>query len=391
MSTKPNFPHVVIRASAGTGKTYQLAVRFISLLAAGAQPEEILATTFTRKAAGEILDRVLVWLAQAAGDEGQRKKLAAAIGEKSLSAHKCRELLVGSVRKLHALRIGTLDSYFIHVAGAFGHELGLPPSWSICDELIDAALREEAMEMVLAGGRTADLLALVHALTKGEARRGVSQLVQGTVSGLWELFRETTSTAWEQIKPPRGLPDGELEKTLELLAAFAIAEKRTREARDADVARARAGAWDDFIDSGLAKKIHLGECAYYKKPLPVELVSLYRLLLLHAESVLVGLVAAQTAATHQLLLRFAERYRELQHAERALRFGDVTFHLGQAEEIIRPERLAFRLDGGIRHLLLDEFQDTAPAQWRVIRGLARHVTTRPGGSFFCVGDAKQAI
>ena len=86
MSQLPPFPHVVIRASAGTGKTYQLAVRFIGLLAAGVRPDEILATTFTRKAAGEILDRVLFWLAKAASDKNERQKLAGAIGVPTLSA-----------------------------------------------------------------------------------------------------------------------------------------------------------------------------------------------------------------------------------------------------------------------------------------------------------------
>src|SRR5262249_41898537 len=122
MSTKPTFPHIVIRASAGTGKTYQLAVRFIGLLAAGAKPEELLATTFTRKAAGEILDRVLFWLAAAAADDRERARLAEAIGVKSLSAERCRELLVATLRKLHALRVGTLDSYFLQVATSFGQE-----------------------------------------------------------------------------------------------------------------------------------------------------------------------------------------------------------------------------------------------------------------------------
>src|SRR5687767_2259614 len=138
MSGQTKFEPVVIRASAGTGKTYQLAVRFIGLLAAGARPDEILATTFTRKAAGEILDRVLSRLAHAAADDNERAKLAKAIGEKALSGDKCRELLVATVRRLHALRVGTLDSYFLQIATSFGHELGLPPGWSICDELADA-------------------------------------------------------------------------------------------------------------------------------------------------------------------------------------------------------------------------------------------------------------
>ena len=61
----PLFPHVVIRASAGTGKTFQLTNRYLSLINAGALPEQMLAVTFTRRAAREILDRLLIRLAEA--------------------------------------------------------------------------------------------------------------------------------------------------------------------------------------------------------------------------------------------------------------------------------------------------------------------------------------
>src|SRR5436189_431984 len=153
MSRTAPFPHVVIRASAGTGKTYQLAVRFIGLLAAGARPDEILATTFTRKAAGEILDRVLYWLAQAAAGDAEREKLARAIEVKSLSREKCRELLIAMVRRLHALRMGTLDSYFLQFAVSFGKELGLSTGLSICAELIDVVHRYIDIEIVLIADR----------------------------------------------------------------------------------------------------------------------------------------------------------------------------------------------------------------------------------------------
>ena len=67
--------NLVIRASAGTGKTFCLTNRFIELLAAGEAVDRILATTFTRKAAGEILNRVLFRLAKAATDEEARRQL----------------------------------------------------------------------------------------------------------------------------------------------------------------------------------------------------------------------------------------------------------------------------------------------------------------------------
>ena len=65
---------------------------------------------------------------------------------------------------------------------------------------------------------------------------------------------------------------------------------------------------------------------------------------------------------------------------------------GPADRIGTGGLFAYRLDGRIEHLLLDEFQDTAPVQWRVLQPLAEHVTRGSGrASFFCVGDAKQAI
>ena len=68
----------LVRASAGTGKTYRLTARLLRILLQGAPPESILATTFTRKAAGEILDRVLLTLARAADESDDRSTRPAA-------------------------------------------------------------------------------------------------------------------------------------------------------------------------------------------------------------------------------------------------------------------------------------------------------------------------
>ena len=68
-ATTEQTTHMIIRASAGTGKTYALSNRYLKLLRQGARPDTILATTFTRKAAGEILGRVLTRAARAALDQ----------------------------------------------------------------------------------------------------------------------------------------------------------------------------------------------------------------------------------------------------------------------------------------------------------------------------------
>ena len=78
MSTSMNdmFDNRVIRASAGAGKTFALSNRFLKLLASGVPCETILATTFTRMGAGEILDRIVQRLSKAALDADAANELA---------------------------------------------------------------------------------------------------------------------------------------------------------------------------------------------------------------------------------------------------------------------------------------------------------------------------
>lgn len=89
----PNLPHQVVRASAGAGKTYQLTTRYLDLLVRREPPQQILATTFTRKAAGEVLGRVLGRLASACADPSQREQLAAALNQPELSQSDCLGML----------------------------------------------------------------------------------------------------------------------------------------------------------------------------------------------------------------------------------------------------------------------------------------------------------
>src|SRR5262245_45631589 len=115
-----HFAHQVIRASAGSGKTHQLTNRYLRLLAAGVEPDTILATTFTRKAAAEILDRVLERLAKAAGDPESAQKLTKQIQLNPAKMPNFAALLRGMLRSLHRVRIGTLDSFYIALANSFG-------------------------------------------------------------------------------------------------------------------------------------------------------------------------------------------------------------------------------------------------------------------------------
>jgi ATP-dependent exoDNAse (exonuclease V) beta subunit len=257
------FPHTLIRASAGTGKTFQLSNRYLGLAVAGISPDEILATTFTRKAAGEILERILVRLAEAANDPDRAPVLGAFIGSK-LHCDRAQQVLEGLVHQLHRLHISTLDSFFAQLARSFDLELGLPSGWRIVEESADGRLRSEAIQAVLADGESRDVLALLHLLSKGEATRSISEQLRSLVDGLYGLYLETTSEAWDSLPRPSRLTDEKLATALEELSQCVLPRhKKIAEARDKDLASARAANWAEFIGGGLANRVLCGETTYY--------------------------------------------------------------------------------------------------------------------------------
>lgn len=395
-------PHVLIRASAGSGKTYQLSNRFLDLVQRDAPVDSILGATFTRAAAAEIQNRVLERLAEAVEHESKRRELGQAIGVPDLSRDRCLELLVLLTRQLHRLRISTLDSFFIQIAQTFSWELGLPAHWRIIDDLEDARIREDAIAAVLAESEQSHLARLVQLLTKGEASRSVGDLLRTTVGSLYAIFLQSSREAWQRVPQRTCLRDGELESIVDQLEAAPLptTDARWAKARATDVALARTGAWETFPAKGLAAKVADESLTYYKKPIPESLAALYRKLLDHAGAVILNKIAAQTVATYDLLEQFHLQYERLKHERSALRFEDVTRHVSRwlqarreqaADESATLEQLAFRLDARIDHLLLDEFQDTSADQWNVIRPLAERVVFADNSSFFCVGDVKQAI
>jgi ATP-dependent helicase/nuclease subunit A len=387
-----SFPHLLIRASAGTGKTYQLSNRYLNLLAAGVPPEKVLATTFTRKAAGEIFDRVLHRLAEAATDRKAAEKLAQALKIRGFDQKQARDLLLTTLANQHRLRIGTLDSHFAQLASAFALELGLPAGWRIGETQEDADLQAEAIERVLEREQLPDLLALLHLLTKGETQRGVSQVIAATVADLYNLFTQTDADAWSRLPSTPALTADQLEATLAELQKLTMpSDKRIVKAWQGDILNAAGNDWESFIDSGIAGKILTGAEKYYAWVFPDDVIRVYQALLDHARSVLLKRLAAQTEATYKLLKHFDTEFQHLKQERRLLRFDDVTIALSRIERA-GNERMAFRLGGRMAHLLLDEFQDTSLTQWQVLRPLAQAITKQPTGtSLFCVGDVKQAI
>lgn len=383
--------NTVIRASAGSGKTHRLANRFLALAFAGEPVDAVLATTFTRKAAGEILARVLRRLAEAVDDPQKLADLANQLGDPRIDRPRCLKMLIDLVQRLHRLRVGTLDSFFIQVARCFALELGLTAGWQIIDEGDDAALRNQAIRDLLRTEETGDALRLMHLLTKGEVSRSVAGQMQDLVAELYGVYLEAPAGAWRAIVRRRELDAAAFDRAVSRLASLECDGKSFVTARDESVALLRQEGWKDFLGKGIPKCILAGQPTYCRKEITAAVDGAYRPLVEHAVAKSLNQVVDQTAATCDLLERFDKHYRRLKESARAMRFEDVTRRLDDAAVAERLDEIAFRLDGGIRHVLLDEFQDTSPQQYRAVRPFAKKSLQSPRGSFFCVGDVKQAI
>ncbi len=389
----PMIDHRTVLAAAGSGKTYQLSTRYLQLLHLGALPESILATTFTRLAAGEIRDRIVQRLIESLEDSASREALAKQL-QSPIEPPEIVTLIRSLVRNVDAQQIRTLDSFFASIVRTFSMELGLPPGSRVIDAEQLIPLRREAIRQLLDERDPQKFVNLFRRFTQGDVSRSVTRAIDRVAGGLYELYRDTVPDAWECIPRQTELSREELidvqqavrELPMPSHKGFVKGHAKARQALDAH-------DWEGLLKAGLVEKIRGGETNYYKKPISSEMREAYLRAADHASAVLINLAADQTIATRELLDRYHERLVELKRAHGVMTFSDLTFALLDDSQNGSLEELWFRLDGRIDHLLLDEFQDTAATQWRVLRRLAEEITATlpPDRSLFCVGDMKQSI
>jgi ATP-dependent exoDNAse (exonuclease V) beta subunit len=386
-------PCLIIRASAGSGKTFQLAMRMIGVLARGELPDHVLATTFTRKAAGEILERVLLRMADAALSAEEAANLSKLTATPKASRQEWADRLAELVRRIHRVRVSTLDSFAMQLAGGFSPELALPAGWRIASELEAVGMRQEAIGRVIRQ-HPAEVATLVGLLVKGEARRSVLDELDGLAAGLEGVFLQTDTAAWDRIPAGATLSGKELDRLLERASEEPLDEgSQLEKARNGDLENFRSEEWIDFLKKGLAKAILETEPPKYnRKPIPHSLVEVYRRLISHTKGIVLERLADQTRATRRFLELYHEEHERIKLRRRLFRFEDVTRKAAHEDVTGRFDEVAFRMDFRVDHLLLDEFQDTSLDQWRLLLPFARRTVEKvKSRSFFCVGDGKQAI
>jgi ATP-dependent helicase/nuclease subunit A len=404
--------NLLVMASAGTGKTFQLTGRYLDLAMkvlsapgaeSGADLSTILATTFTRKAAGEILDRVLERLSLAAIDEGKRHELSRQLG-RALTATECETALFRILKDLHRLTVLTIDSFFMRIASVYSLELGVPPGWSITDDETDAQLRSDALDRMMEEmGKEAMLRGLEQMSPSGafSARGCLEKPLK--VALLAVCASGFDPQPWQAIEArTRPLDKAELNRVIDGIRNLQAPLTKTGSPRKSFVTAHEnavehllAGKFKDFIVKGIASKMLDAECdeiTFDRVPVPPETLDAYGPVIDHAAAVLVDQLRAKNLATFQFALAFHKAYHAAKRSRGLYRFDDVPQMLLNATEQGRLDDLYFRLDARISHVLLDEFQDTSIDQFRLLEPiLDEQLSSEDERTCFCVGDVKQSI
>jgi ATP-dependent helicase/nuclease subunit A len=414
--------NVAVEACAGAGKTWMLVSRIVRALLAGAQPHEILAITFTKRAAGEMRERLYEWLAQFAhaddatlmrelamrGFDHEKGPQPPPDGREQLSNLYQRILATG-----RAVQIRTFHSWFAALLRsaplAVLQQQGLPLNYELLEDdaparalvwrrfyaalLKQPALKADFEAVVLAHGRFQADKALQAALDKR------TEFVLADASGVVDASVQHFTVQFAGFD---GLTEPE-----ELLTSSPLHRQTLA---DAAVALARASA-----PTFAAKGVEL-ERALTSGDLPAVFGALLtekgtprkfgeKIIGIEQVRTAQDLVARVLAARQQheawaYQQRMARLARLLIAEFNALKNERGWVDMNDIERValvlLGDEQLSGwvqeRLDARIRHLLIDEFQDTNPLQWQALWAwLSAYGGAGNAPSVFIVGDPKQSI
>ncbi len=436
-----------VLASAGTGKTWQLVARLTRLLLADAVPDSILAITFTRKAAGEMQQRLgerLAALLEA--DDATLANMLEDIGESPdpATCQRARNLLEGWLRSEHSLRTTTFHSFCQELLQRFPLEAGLPPSFELTE--VTGLLVDESWDALFAEATQAPDTALAQAIEQlfeelgslFSTRSALTQFIAHR-SDWWAWTRDAGNPVdyairqltrqLELDRTDNPLEDFWCDATCEKLAEFSrlmglhptsthlkliaqlepcliqIPDKvKPHSGRESALEQAKTAVLQltpAFMTSAFEPRKRSVTATLQKK---MGETDAQRFIELH-EFFCKQLQAIREFENRQRTFRvnsawylagqrMLEHFQHIKRERRLLDFSDLewkTFQLLNDPE--HAHWVQFKLDQRIDHLLIDEFQDTNPTQWQMILPLLEEMAAgkeRPR-SLFIVGDRKQSI
>ncbi len=417
-----------LSANAGSGKTRVLTDRVARLLLDGASPQNILCLTYTKAAASEMQNRLFRRLGEWAmtPDAGLRAELgdlglggAEDIGAERLA--QARTLFARAIETPGGLKIQTIHSFCAALLRRFPLEAGVSPQFTEMDERAARLLTDEIVEEM------AETLApdVIDGLARHYTGEDFSALI-GAVSRYRDRFLPPLDDA--AIFGRFGLAPGSDAETLvnsvflgsehalfsrllPVLSAGTVTDKKAAAALG-PVNATNPGLGDLAICEGVmlfggtAKSPFGAKTGSFptkatRGKLGDDIAALDNLMM-RVESArdrrLCLIAAKKSIALHRFAQIFLPLYEDRKLARGWLDFEDLILKArGLLTDPAVAQWVLFRLDGGIDHILVDEAQDTSPAQWSVIERLTQEFSAGDGlrsageRSLFVVGDRKQSI
>lgn len=421
--------NLIIKASAGTGKTFAIATRYLKLLIfAKAAPETILGLTFSRAAAQEIYEKILNRLRKAAAsDKGASTEKATLLADADQIERNCAAnvdwtpaMFAGILRRVidaqYCDTIATLDSFILRIVQKFPLEMGFQKSLSVLDDYGKKHSVESAIHSVLVKPSNAGEFASDFATAQSDATK---RLILGDLTDLgdpgkdWIKFlrEHPEARVWtgESMRKALGIPFPLEKPDISILPVtgkkndpFGTIVKRVEDWEKGE------GEESKIFENNPGKLIkHLlenpGATSYAISASNVidcgrmEVANVIRESAYYMMNAAIGRRLDVAAAKLRIAALFDDEYDSLTRKNGQLTFEDFTncqAASASSEKAIQLENLQFRLDAQFAHWALDEFQDTSMAQWNCLKRLVEeNIGPNAEGdrSVLAVGDLKQSI
>ncbi len=415
---------VVVEACAGSGKTWLLVSRIVRLLLDGVKPGEILAITFTRKAAQEMQARLHEWLHLLAVQDDD--KVREFLRERALDD--IDDAMLARARGLYrdvllaqpAITISTFHGWFMQIIQRAPLNAGVPVGMQLLERT--SALRDEAWQAFADSLRAApdgETAQFMQRLFTGYGLYGARSLLENFVHKRAEWWAysqdQKDAVAWavEQLHSELEVdPDADpvadacADVSLQAAVLSFVQVLATGTETQCNHAGKLQAAWEvsdprqRFAALSLALYTQADEPRSFK---PTKNQNAENFLF--ARDVLFDkLQAVRDALTEREALRMnqaalhcgaalLEHYQELKLRSQQMDFTDLEWQvcrmLNQGD---CAEYMQYKLDSRYRHVLLDEFQDTNPLQWQILQAwFAASAAVDSLPTVFVVGDPKQSI
>ncbi|EAK0818178.1 RecB-like helicase [Campylobacter sp. CNRCH_2014_2452] len=370
-------PFLALEASAGSGKTFALSVRFVALVLMGAKINEILALTFTNKATSEMKERVFkTFLEFDVLENGENK---AECNELMKMLGKSKDELIALREKYKdeflrsKLNIYTFDSFFSQIIRSFALNLGLMSDFDIIES-------QDSYKNFISKLDEEELRALAYYIVQTKSKSDFLQ----NLESLYERSCEIKSIQNAHF-PNKTF----LEKSLSEFITYArnlSTDKNYQKNFEFENI-------EDFFTKPIICDL---DKKYFVKVIDSEFLQKRAEFLQSAKEYFTQMENYRISMLAKLLKHFKEARNENNAKQNALTFSDIAL---KTHELISDETnkdlIYFRLDGYISHLLIDEFQDTNVLQYQILKPIIAELVSGEGvkknRSFFYVGDKKQSI